>query len=216
VDALGSLKTTVDTLNLKDASDAEGSKHFARLPQHLKTLLFRISYISGTEEPTSLNNEGELFMKQHSLSNATSLLKTALRQKYGLSIVVQPASVHALRTGQLLGDDPTTPGNHSIFQYYSQTTSNCEDFATELAWHSTSTEGRGLEGSEIKKALKLSPRVAGSVFGCSRQIPNFGSTHGHLYGDDCPIHDALKAFSTWMLSSTTAIVVIERLATKYP
>jgi hypothetical protein len=214
VDTLGSLKMTVDTLNLKDAADAEGSKHFTRLPQHLKTLLFRISYVPGTEEPTALTNEGGLFMKQHSLSNATSLLKTALHQKYGLSVVVQPASVQAVRTGQLLWDDPTTPGNHSVFQYYSQTASDCEDLATELAWHLTSTKDRGLKGSEIKKALKLSPWVAGSVFGCLRQILNFGSTHGHLYGNDCPIHNALRSFSTWILSAA-AIVVMERLTTKY-
>jgi hypothetical protein len=127
---------------LKEASSAgEGSKHFARLPEHLKTLMYRISYVPGAAEPTALTTEGQLFMSQHSLSNATSLLKTALRQKYGLSVVVQPASVQALRTGQLLWDDPTTPGNHSVFQNYSQTASDCEDSATELAWHLTSTEG---------------------------------------------------------------------------
>jgi hypothetical protein len=121
-------------------------------------------------------------------------------------VVVPPRMVDGVR----MDDTKGFKNNRSkqiIFQYYSQTAFDCEDSATKLA--------RCLEGSEIKKVLKLSPRVAGSVFGCSRQILNFGSTYGHLCGDECPIHDVLKAFSTWMLS-TTAIVVIDRLATKYP
>jgi hypothetical protein len=161
-----------------------------------------------------LIKDGARFMAQHTLASATSLLKTALRLKYGLSVMVQSASVQALRTGQLLWDNPATPGNHSVFQYYSPTPSDCPDSATELAWHLTSTEGRGVEGSDIKKALKLQPRVANSVFGCSRQILNFGCAHGHLYGDGCPIHESLKTFSEWMLSAS-AISTLERLAAKY-
>jgi hypothetical protein len=136
IDALGSLKMTMNSINLKEASSAgEGSKHFARPPEHLKILMYRISYVPGAAEPTSLTTKGQLVMLQHSMSNTMSLLKTALHQKYGLSIVVQPASVQALRVGQLLWDDPMTPGNHSVFQYYSQMASYCEDSATELAWH---------------------------------------------------------------------------------
>jgi hypothetical protein len=44
-------------------------------------------------------------MAQHTLASATSLLKTALRQKYGLSVMVQAASLQALRKGQLVWDD---------------------------------------------------------------------------------------------------------------
>jgi hypothetical protein len=118
VGALGSLKETMDAINLKEpAASSDSSKHFARLPDHLKTLLFRLSHIPGEPEPTELCEDGLRFMQQHTLASATSLLKTALRQNYGLSVMVQPASVQALRTGQLLWDDPATPGSHSIFQY---------------------------------------------------------------------------------------------------
>ena len=165
VDVLGSLKATIDTINLKDPPSAgDGSKHFARLPEHLKTLLYRLSHVPGTPEPKGMTTEGEEFMSQHTLTNSTSLLKTALRQKYGLSVVVQPASVQALRTGQLMWDDPSTPGNHSVYQYYMQTPGNCKDTATELAWHLTTTKGRGIKGSDIKRAMKLTPRSAKSVF----------------------------------------------------
>jgi hypothetical protein len=159
-------------------------------------------------------DNGRLFMKQHTLASATLLLKTALRQNYGLSVMVQPASVQALRTGQLMWDDPAVPGSHNVFQYYSPTPTDCQDSATYLAWHLTSTEGRGVEGADIKKALKLQPRVANSVFGASRQVLNFGCAHGHLYGENCPIHDGLKTFAEWMLSAS-AISILERLVSKH-
>jgi hypothetical protein len=58
VDALGSLKTTMDSINLKEALSArEGSKHFAHLPEHLKILMYRISYVPGAAEPTLLTTE---------------------------------------------------------------------------------------------------------------------------------------------------------------
>jgi hypothetical protein len=59
--------------------------------------------------------------------------------------------------------------------------------------------------------MKLRPRAAGSVFGCSRQALHFGCVHGFLYEDGCPIHDSLKAFLEWMLS-VGAISILERLA----
>ena len=153
-------------------------------------------------------------MAQTTLASATSLLKTALRQQYGLSVVVQSGSVQALRTAQLLWDDPSTPGNHSLFQYYAPTPGDTDDSASELAWHLTSTEGRGIEGTEIQKAMKLQPRSAGSVFGCSRQILHFGCVHRYLYEDGSPIHAALKSFAEWMLSAG-AISILERLAARH-
>ena len=96
-------------------------------------------------------------MAQHTLASATSLLKTALRQKYDLSVMVLAASIQALRIGQLVWDNPSSPGNHSIFQYYSPTPSDIADSASELTWHLTSTEGRGVEGANIKKAMKHWP-----------------------------------------------------------
>jgi hypothetical protein len=108
VGALRSLKETMESIKLKDAtSTTEGSKHFARLPEHLQRLLYRLSYVPGEPVPgepeqTKLSEEGESFMAQHTLASATSLLKTALRQKYGLSVMIQTASVQALRTGQLV------------------------------------------------------------------------------------------------------------------
>jgi hypothetical protein len=194
----------------------EGSKHFARLPEHLQRLLYRLSYVPGEPEPTKLSEEGENFMAQHTLASATSLLKTALRQKYGLSVMVQAASIQALRTGQLVWDNPSSPGNHIIFQYYSPTPGNITDSTSELAWHLTSTEGRGVEGADIKKAaMKLRPRAAGSVLGCSRQVLHFGCVHAFLYKDGCPIHhDSLKGFSEWMLS-VGAISTLERLAAQH-
>jgi hypothetical protein len=212
---LGSLKETMESIKLKDANSAtEESKHFARLPKHLQRLLYRLSYVPGEPEPTKLSEEGENFMAQHTLASATSLLKTTLRQKYGLSVMVQAASVQALRIGQLVWDDPSSPGNHSIFQYYSPTPSHIANSASELAWHLTSTEGRGVEGAGIKKAMKLRPRAAGSVFGCSRQVLHFGCVHGFLYEDGCPIHESLKGFSEWMLS-VGAISTLERLAARH-
>jgi hypothetical protein len=103
VGALGSLKETMESIKLKDANSAiEGSKHFARLPEHLQRLLYRLSYVPGEPEPIKLSEEGENFMAQHTLASAKSLLKTALRQEYGLNVMVQAASVQALRTGQLV------------------------------------------------------------------------------------------------------------------
>jgi hypothetical protein len=214
VGALGSLRDTMDAIVLKDPPAADTDKHFSRLPDHLKTLLYRLSHVPGEPEPTAMVENGRIFMRQHTLASATSLLKTALRQKHGLSVMVQAPSVQALRTGQLLWDDPATPGSHSIFQYYSPTPTDCPDSATDLAWHLTSTEGRGVEGSDIKKALKLQPRVANSVFGASRQVQNFACAHGHLYGENCPIHYGLNTFAEWMLSAG-AISTIERLASKH-
>jgi hypothetical protein len=78
----------------------------------------------------------------------------------------------------------------------------------------TSTKGWGVEGADIKKALTLQSRVANSVFGASRQVLNFGCAHGHLYGENCPIHDGLKTFAEWMLSAS-AISILERLASKH-
>jgi hypothetical protein len=152
-------------------------------------------------------------MAQHTLASATSLLKTALRQKYDLSVMVLAASIQALRIGQLVWDDPSSPGNHSIIQYYSPTPGDIAELASELAWHLTSTEGREVEGADIKKAMKLRPRAAGSVLGCSRQVLHFGCVHGFLYEDGCPIHDSLKGFSEWMLS-VGAISTLERLAAR--
>jgi hypothetical protein len=215
VGTLGSLKETMDAIVLKEPASANYTdRHFARLPDHLKTLLYRLSHVPGEPEPIEMVDSGRLFMKQHTLSSATSLLKTPLRHNYGLSVMVQPASVQALRTGQLMWDDPAVPGCHSVFQYYSPTPTDCPDSATDLAWHVTSTEGLGVEGADIKKALKLQPRVANSVFGASRQVLNFGCTHGHLYGENCPIHDGLKTFAEWMLSAS-AISILERLASKH-
>lgn len=154
-------------------------------------------------------------MAQHTLASATSLLKTALRNTYGLSVTVQGASVQALRTGLLLWDDPATPGNHSIFQYYSPTPGDSTDAAADLSWHLTSTEGRGIEGEEIKRAMKLKPRVAQSTFGASRQVLNFASAHGFLFGDGCPIYINLKSFADWMLLPA-AMATLERLASKHP
>jgi hypothetical protein len=215
VGALGSIKETTESIKLKDANSAtEASKHFARLPEHLQRLLYCLSYVPGEPEPKKLSEEGENFMAQHTLASATSLLKTALRQKYGLSVMVRAASIRALRTGQLVWDAPSTPGNHSIFQYYSPTPSDIAGSASELAWHLSSTEGRGVKGADIKKAMKLRPRAAGSVLGCSPQVLHFGCAHGFLYEDGCPIHDSLKGFSEWMLS-VGAISTLGRLAAQH-
>jgi hypothetical protein len=78
VDALGSLKMIMDAINLKETADGEKGTHFTRLPDHLKTLLYRISYVPGAAEPTALTPNGERFMAQYTLANATSLIKTAL------------------------------------------------------------------------------------------------------------------------------------------
>jgi hypothetical protein len=116
VGTLGSLKETIDAIVLKEPASANDTdKHFARLPDHLKTLLYRLNHVPGEPEPIEMVDNGRLFMKQHTLDSATSLLKTALRQNYGLSVMVQPALVHALRTGQLMWDDPAVPGCHSVF-----------------------------------------------------------------------------------------------------
>ena len=125
INVLGTLKTTMDSVILKDPDKtSDGNKHFARLPDHLKTLLFHLGHVPGTPEPgtpelTALCADGVSFMLQHTLVSSTSLLKTVLRKKSGLSVMVQSASVQALRTGQLIWDDLSVPGNHSIFQYYS-------------------------------------------------------------------------------------------------
>jgi hypothetical protein len=63
--------------------------------------------------------------------------------------------------------------------------------------------------------MKLKPRVAQSTFGSSRQILNFASAHGFLFGDGCLIYMNLKAFADWMLSPA-AMATLERLATKHP
>jgi hypothetical protein len=182
IGTLGSLEETMDAIILRElAAKNDTDKHFVRLPDHLKTLLYRLSHVPGEPEPAEMvNKKGRLFMKQHTLASATSLLKTALGQNYGLSVMVQPASVQALRTGQLMWDDPAVPESHSVFQYYSPTPTNCPDSVTDLAWHLTSTKGRGIKGADIKKALKLQPRLANSVFGASRLVVNFGCAHGHL------------------------------------
>ena len=153
-------------------------------------------------------------MAQTTITNATSLLNSALNQVYGIRAVVQPGSVQALRAGKLLWDDATKPGNHSIFQYYPGTPGDSPDSTTALAWHLTSTEGRGIEGSEIQKALKLAPRVTQSVLGASRQILNFGCVHGYLFGVTCPIYEGLNSFAAWMLSPQ-AMSILEMLATKH-
>jgi hypothetical protein len=116
-----------------------------------------LSYVPGKPEPSTLTTEGENFMAQPTLASATSLLKTALRKTIGLSVMVQAASVQALRTGQLIWDDLSTPGNHSIFQYYAPTPGNIADSASELAWHLTSTKGRGVKGADmgLHKVMKL-------------------------------------------------------------
>jgi hypothetical protein len=85
-------------------------------------------------------------MAQSTLASATSLLKTALLQKFGLSVIVQAGSVEALRKGQIIWDNPTSPGNHSMFQYYAPTPGDVADSAQDLGWgHLTSTEGRGVK-----------------------------------------------------------------------
>jgi hypothetical protein len=86
--------------------------------------------------------------------------------------------------------------------------------ASKLTWHLTSTEGRGAEGADIKKAMKLRSKVAGSVFRCSRQVLHFGCVHDFLYEDGCPIHDSPKGFSEWMLYVGT-ISILERLAAQH-
>jgi hypothetical protein len=97
VGTLGSLKETMDAIVLKEPASAnEFDKHFARLPDHLKTLLYRLSHIPGEPKPIEMVGNGRLLMKQHTLASATSLLKTALRQHHGLSVMVQPVSVQAL------------------------------------------------------------------------------------------------------------------------
>jgi hypothetical protein len=86
--------------------------------------------------------------------------------------------------------------------------------ASKLAWYLTSTKGRGVEGANIKKAMKLQPRAAGSLFGCSPQVLHFRYVHGFLYKDGCPIHDSLKGFLEWMPSVGT-ISILERLAARH-
>jgi hypothetical protein len=83
------------------------------------TLLYQLSHVPGEPDPTEITANSKLVMKQHTLASTTSLLKTALRQNHGLSVMVQHTSVQTLRTGQLLWDDPANPGTQSIFQYYS-------------------------------------------------------------------------------------------------
>jgi hypothetical protein len=211
------LKESLGSVMLRsEAGEAEGSKQFARLPDHLKPLLYRLSHILGEDEPKALSTNGKHFMAQPTLASATSLLKTTLRNTYGLSVMVQGASIQALHTGLLLWDDPVTPGNHSVFQYYSPTPGDSTDAAADLSWHLTSTEGQGIDGEEIKKAMKLKPRVAQLTFGSSRQILNFASLqHGFLFGDGCLIYINLKAFTDWMLSPA-AMATLERLSTKHP
>jgi hypothetical protein len=116
-------------------------------------------------------------MAQTTMASTASLLKTGLRQLYGLNAVVQPGSVQALRSAQLLWEDPSLPGNHSIFQYYSHTSADDDNSSMDFAWHLTSTEGKGVEGSDIRRALKLKPRAPTIAFDASRQIMNFASTH---------------------------------------
>jgi hypothetical protein len=130
-------------------------------------------------------------------------------------LVVQAASVQALRTGQLIWDNPTSPGNHSVFQYYSPTPGDIADSAKDLVWHLTSTEGRGVEGADIQKAMKLQPRAAHSVFGSSRQVLQFSCVHGFIYGEHSPLHMALKELAEWMLSAE-AMSVLEQLASRIP
>jgi hypothetical protein len=214
LEVMGKVNTTMDAILLKDPDKATDSKQFARLPSHLKLMMYRLGHIPGTPEPTALCDEGQVFMTQHTLASSTSLLRTALRKHFGLIVQVQQGSVAALRTGQLLWDDPSMPGNHSVFQYYSPASGDNPDSTKSLAWHLKSTEGRGVEGDDIKAALKLEPRVANSVFGCSRQIQNFGATHGHIYRDGCPIHESLQAFGEWMLS-TEAMNKLENLEKKH-
>jgi hypothetical protein len=150
----------MDSIALKDpTASADGSKQFTKLPKHLQRRYLRLGHVPGTSEDPELCENGKAFMAQSSMASTASLLKTALRQKYGLSTVVQPGSVQALRSAQLIWDDPSMPGNHSIFQYYAPTPADDSDSATDLAWHHTSTEGRGVEGADIKKALKLKPRA---------------------------------------------------------
>ncbi len=212
VGTLGALKETMESIQLKEPADQ--NKTFKYLPVHSKKMLYRLSHVPGDPEPTSLTETGKVFMAQTTITNATSLLNSALNQVYGISAVVQPGSVQALRVGNLLWDDATKPGNHSIFQYYPGTPGDSPDSTTALAWHLTSTEGRGIEGSEIQKALKLAPRVAQSVFGASRQILNFGCVHGYLFGETCPIYEGLNSFAAWMLSPQ-AMSILEMLATKH-
>jgi hypothetical protein len=216
VGALGDLRKTMDSIALKEtSSEAEGAKNLGKLPSHLQTLLFRLSYVPGLPEPLKLTPEGVSFMSQATLASATSLLKTALRQKFGLNVTVQAGSVQALRNGLLIWDDPSVPGNHSVFQYYAPTPGDTADSAQDLAWHLTSTEGRGVESSDIQKAMKLKPRASGSAFGCSRQVLHFGCVHGFLYGQSSPIHEALKELAEWMLSAG-AMSVLERMADRVP
>jgi hypothetical protein len=77
------------------------AKHSSRFPKHLQKLFYP-SYVPGKPEATKLLAEGESFMSQHTLASMTYLLKTALRHKYGLSVMVQAASVQALWTSQLI------------------------------------------------------------------------------------------------------------------
>jgi hypothetical protein len=89
---LGLFKETMDAIILKEPAAANGTyKYFACLPEHLKTLLYQLSRVPGEPEPMEMVNNGKLFMKQYILARATSLLKTALRQNYGVSIMVRPA-----------------------------------------------------------------------------------------------------------------------------
>jgi hypothetical protein len=94
VGAIGGLRSTIDAIALKDTSpNSDGRNNFGKLPRHLQSLLFRMSHVPGLAEPTKLTDEGENFMAQATLASATSLLKTALCQQFGLSVVVQLASV---------------------------------------------------------------------------------------------------------------------------
>jgi hypothetical protein len=128
------LKESLESAMLRsEAVDSEGNKQFSRLPDHLKSLLYHLGHVPGADEPTALSTNETNFMAQHTLASAMSLLEKALHNTYGLSVMVQQGtSVQALRTGLLLWDDPSNPGNHSIFQYYSPTSGDSTDAAADL------------------------------------------------------------------------------------
>jgi hypothetical protein len=59
VGALDDLRQTMDAIALKNAyPTTEGEKQFGKLPSHLQTLLFRMSYVTGLPEPLMLTDEG--------------------------------------------------------------------------------------------------------------------------------------------------------------
>jgi hypothetical protein len=182
VELMGGLKDTIDAIVLKDpTSSTNGSRQFAKLPDHLQKMYLRLGHVQGTPLGTSLCDQGKNFMAQTTMASAASLLKTGLRQLYGLNAVVQPGSVQALRSAQLLWEDPSLPGNHSIFQYYSHISADDDNSLMDLAWHLTSTKGKGVKGSDIRRALKLKPRAPTIAFDASRQIMTFASAHVHFW-----------------------------------